>query len=340
MRDEQTVATATAQRSSEASSAPSNGELSGWQRIVVDEFPGILIAACAVVAGVSRIVPGLASITIPAIVTMAVGVAFRVFRFPYLLASTESALTGLLNRGERLVTDGVGGIENEIRDLRDMLESSGHHEASRCDRSTFYVHMLGALEAATKTVDLTQLDTHAPKHYGTPQMTAYFARQLEVVAERPTVKFRRIVAVPTLEKLSWLLDVLESVASYPNFQINYLNIAQATQLPAPLSLQIFDRRELCLVDPTLGYMLPEDQNNMLWVSGVDVAEVFSIYYDSIWRLATRVKEGSIIYWPFVRELLAELRTQHPAETDLADSLESRVAELSGDMAIRGNGERT
>lgn len=298
--------------------APSKTKVQRLQLFIVEEFHGLLIAVGAFVFGLTRLVPWLEDLTVPAVAAMLVGVAFRIFRVRYELAAVEE------NLGH-----GISEVDDRLVALHDAVLSKNLHQAERCDRPQFYKHMLRALEGATRTVDLTQLDERAPKHYGTPEMEAYFQRQAQVVKERPSVIFRRIVAVPTLDKLDWLLDVLERASGYSNFQLNVIDIAEAVKLPLPLSLQIFDRRELCLVDPTLGYMRPEEQRNMLWVDGREVAEVFAVYYQSLWQLSDRVKEGSVIYWPVLRTLLTELRIQDPNESELADSIEARLDVLSG-----------
>ncbi|MFE7129995.1 hypothetical protein ACFVIM_03975 [Streptomyces sp. NPDC057638] len=233
----------------------------------------------------------------------------------------------------RASVDAATGSAEKVREelslLRRGLDVARFHEGEVCDRTGFYRHMLSALRDVGRSVDLTQLDSYPPRHYGTPEMVEYFELQKRRVQDSPQIKFRRIVAVPTPEKLEWLLDVIEGAQGCPNFQINVIDMSRAGFLPPPLSLQIFDRKELCLVDPTLGYMLPEDQRQMLWLRGSAAGEVFSVYYESLWTLGQRLKEGEIVYWDLLAGLHAELAARFPEKKDLLRRVGVRIEELSG-----------
>lgn len=298
-------------------------------RWFIEEFSTIAVLVAGAVIVVANQFGKLSSLSGPALVAILVALSFLVVQIRYKLSSVEEDVEDVEKSVERKSDE----VRQDFGSLRGLLESDRLHEAEMCDRTGFYRHMLGALRSAGKSVDLTQLDSHAPKHYGTPEMVEYFNLQTRMVREYPGMKFRRIVAIPTLEKLEWVLDVLDDVKDCPNFQINVINLATDGSLPPPLSLQIFDRREMCLVDPTLGYMLPEDQRHMLWVKGGAVSDVFSIYYDSLWGLAQRVKEGSITYWPLLTNIHKEIAARHPEKGPLAEKIRARIVAMSGSEAV-------
>lgn len=317
-------------------SSPSDIERSGpkstrWERLqlfVLDELPGIGVVLGAIAATASRIVPSLGAVTIPAIVSIVVGVAFRVLRMRYELAAVSKHVDASLGRTQSRIGSDVDRLGDQVGELRQAVVGPDVHRAEKCTRSGFYKHMLSALESAEQTVDLTQLDAHPPAHYGTPAMVAYFNRQRQIIAERPHVQYRRIVAVPTLAKLDWLIGVLEVTADRPNFQISVIDLTGRERLPAPLSLQIFDCRELCLVDPTMGSMLAGDQANMLWVSGRDAAEVFSNYYNDLWRKALPLKEGQLIQFDRLETMLTDLREGEPREREYNSTIAQRLHALA------------
>lgn len=291
------------------------------QVFVVEELPGIAVVVGVIAAMASRIIPAWGAVTIPALASVVAGVALRVLRVKYDMATMSDNLhASMTTMSEKL--------DSTVGDLLTAIVSPDVHRAQKCSRPEFYKHMLAALERAGKTVDLTQLDSHPPQHYGTPNMVVYFKRQREIVVERPHVQFRRIVAVPTLAKLEWLLDVLEATADYANFQIRVTELPRHEHLPAPLSLQIFDRQELCLVDPTIGSMLPGEQENMLWIAGKDVAEVFGNYYNDLWKRSTPLKEGRTIDRELLTSILQDLRKREQHEREQAVELGKRIRALA------------
>ena len=284
----------------------------------------------AIALGAGGISDSTGWLTAPAVAAIVLALGFRVFRVKYELQDVERKAVAAAESQGQLVVGDIQKVSVQVSELVNTVVSDMYHEAEQCTRDGFYDHMLNAVERAQVSVDLTQLDERPPKDIGTARMVAYFKRQAEIVAERPHVIFRRIVSVPTLEKLAWVLDVLEKVGTSPNFQIAVVDTSSAgPTLPPPLSLQIFDDREICLVDPTIGYMLPERQKNMLWVNGGATAAIFSLYYEEFWKLTTRLKEGSTIYWTVLDDLLETLAARRPDQHALAEELRARIARMSG-----------
>jgi hypothetical protein len=303
--------------------------ISRLQRRAVEEYDGILIVIGGIGTGVATTVPDAHSLTIPGVASLIVGGVLRIFRLRYELGDVQKSVVDRVELMESTIATRVTAVALQVSALRETRLLASLHEAERCDRRRFYTHMLSALHAAQKTVDVTQLDSHGPPQYATPEMQEYYKRHPETVKDRPHVQFRRIIAVPTLNKLDWLVDVLERTVGTVNFQIRLIDMTRAGDLPAPLSLQIFDRRELCLIDPVIGYILPEEQQNMLWIKGEAVANVFSSYYDTLWDLATRVREGALLYTRVLDDLLTVLAERQPEEAELADSLRKRIDSLAG-----------
>ena len=327
------------------------GSLLGY---LVDEIDGVVIFVAAAVVAVATLVGKLESLQTVALVAMVVAIGVRVFRVRGQVESVTRSVTAL----GQLVTEQVNESLDQANEMGNVLQGriadlkatgateaslfqvqsdihqlsrgiTGHlHMAEMCDRTGFYRHMLDALRAANKTVDLTQLDEFPPSHYGTREMSEYFKQQSDLVISRPDILFRRIVAVPTLEKLVWLLDVLETVKDCPNFSVGLLTNFRVSNLPPPLSLQIFDRRELCLVDPSVGYMRPEDQRHMLWVKGSAIPEVFAIYYDSLWTEAERVKESTQIFREPLNGILAAALEKSPEKAAKGRDLSERISRLT------------
>ncbi|MFI5591695.1 hypothetical protein ACIA5G_42060 [Amycolatopsis sp. NPDC051758] len=314
------ASSATSGHSERTDVTPDNkpGKLARVITWIVEEFSTIAVLVSAAVVAIGNRIGKLNEFSGPALFAIFIALSIRVLQIKYQLSNISAAVDKKSDE-----------VRADFSALKGLFESDRMHEAEMCDREGFYSHMLSALRAAGRSVDLTQLDAYPPKHYGTPEMVEYFQLQTKMVRDFPGIKFRRIVAIPTLEKLEWTIDILDKVKDCPNFQINLIDISRSADLPPPLSLQIFDHKEMCLVDPTLGFMLPEDQRHMLWVRGSGVCGVFSVYYDSLWNLAQRVKEGSIIYWPVLHEVHRELATRHPEKRALADKIATRISRFRG-----------
>lgn len=304
------------------------------QVFLVEEFDGILIVVGGVAATLAGVFPPLSAALIPAAVTAVVGMGFRLFRVRYQLTEVQASLSERIKLTTTSVVSEVESVRGSVDSLSATILSEKLHEAEKCNRARFYEHMLEAIEHAESAVDLTQLDWRAPKNIGTPQMVRYFDRQIEIVKERPNLTFRRIIAVPSLDKLSWLLDTLELTHPFANFHIRLIDLSSSSSLPSPLSLQIFDDKEMCLVDPRLSYMDPsQKQDSMLWVRGRDVVSVFAIYYDQMWDRSTSLKDAGIVYYDVLASLLKELRAQNPNEVELADEVRERLLRMSGKVDL-------
>jgi hypothetical protein len=306
--------------------APDSTPLSRWEhttRFLVDEIDGIVMLASASIIVLGKFFGQVQGLEESAVAALAVAAAFRILRLKYQLVDV---LRTLMKRAD--------GTDEHVESLYELLQSDRLHEVETCDRPQFYRHMLAALRHSSRCVDLTQLDEQPPRHYGTREMVEYFELQTQMVRECPHIVFRRIVSIPTFEKLQWLLDILEQISDCANFQINLIDISRSAGLPPPLSLQIFDREQLCLVDPTVGYMLPSEQRDMLWIRGKAACEVFSVYYDNAWALSRRIKEGSIIYWNVLEEVANELSMKFPEKRTLSIAILGRLAVLSGTQKIK------
>lgn len=251
-----------------------------------------------------------------------IGLAARVVRLKYQSDQLKTEVSKSLN----VISDDLSLARSEISE---SFSGSLLHQAERCNRAQFYRRMLSALSESSATVDLTQFDPYPPQHFGTEEMEEYFSAQERKVINEPKVIFRRIVGIPTLEKLEWVLDFLDKIGECPNFHVSAIDLTLNSELPPPLSLQIFDRKQVCLVDPTRGQMKAAQQNNMLWCRGDAIAEVFHIYYRELYNKATILKEGPIIYWDQILETAQKLKKQHPSKSDLADKLILRVCEAGG-----------
>lgn len=256
-----------------------------------------------------------------------IGLAARIVRFKY---QSDSHYKQMNNSLKSIEIE----LEKNREQISNSMSSSLLHQAERCDRPQFYRRMLSALSEAKFTVDLTQFDSHPPKHFATEEMQAYFVAQELKVKNDLNVEFRRIVAIPTLEKLEWVLDFLDNIGECPNFQVSSIDLAVNSDLPPPLSLQIFDKKQICLVDPTRGHMSHNEHNNMLWCNGEAVARVFNIYYSELYSKATILKMGPFIYWEEILTIAERLKKQHTTKEALANSLIARIKKSGGFSAAK------
>ncbi|WP_232236186.1 hypothetical protein [Nocardia sp. BMG51109] len=303
---------------SELTPTTSRGRLTDLLRSAVAEIDGLVIFVSAAGIAMAALLKKEAAFQIPALVAISVAVGIRVFRIKYQANDIADAVVA----ESRLTHQRLDAVETALR-------SNNLHEAEICDRTGFYRHMLSALRATSRSADLTQLDSQPPQHYGTPEMVEYFDTQTALARANTGIKFRRIVAIPTLEKLEWVVSFLDQVRYCTNFQVGVVDLVETEKLPPPLSLQIFDRQEICLVDPTFGYMLPEDQRHMLWMKGNAAAEVFSTYYDTLWYSSSRLKEGNIIHWDELEKRAQELTTRFPEKKSYGKNIQAKIKRLSG-----------
>lgn len=154
------------------------------------------------------------------------------------------------------------------------------------NQNWFYDKLRQSRLDARESVFLTQLDPWPPSGYEqSGERQEYFKSDLEYAKNHPRVDIRRIVSIPSKEKLAWIKDWVEQMKDIPNFHLAYINlenIEKSSPFPKMLSLQIIDKEEVFLLNPQYSYM-PRTYAKCIYMKNKEVGEVFTEYYLEIWK---------------------------------------------------------
>jgi hypothetical protein len=160
------------------------------------------------------------------------------------------------------------------------------------DQQSFYHKLADVATKATTRVWLTHLDQWAPDShkYAGLDKKEYFDKILEYAKNHPKVDFKRIISIPTEDKLIWVKDLIEKTKDYENLNFAYIRLDDLENL-FPLSVvstQIMDDNKMFLLNPELN-LVPRTKGlfkDCLYFENTDMVAVYSHYYESVWKKIT------------------------------------------------------
>lgn len=153
----------------------------------------------------------------------------------------------------------------------------------------FYSLALEYLNVSNSTIWLTSLNEKDPNVKGSIMRTKYFKEVIPFAKKnKSNVEVRRIVKIPTLEKLEWVKKQIESAKNLENVSFAYID--KDTKI---LNVQIFDEKKMLLWDPGQD-RVSQKHNKFICSENADVVEMFSEYYENIWKELSNNRGGFII----------------------------------------------
>lgn len=197
---------------------------------------------------------------------------------------------------DNLNKDIISRVDEINKDIKTFNNASIEVLTTQND---FYDKLKKSRSSALHTVDLTQLDPWAPKEYEdvdssdlSDEVKAqhssrvnYFTSDIEFAQSHPNVQIRRIISIPSDNKLEWVKDFIEATKSISNLFLAYVSIPDIekdTPFPKMLSLQIIDSNEVFMLNPKYSYM-PRQYEHCFYIKNADVGKIYTDYYNSIWE---------------------------------------------------------
>lgn len=152
----------------------------------------------------------------------------------------------------------------------------------------FYKLALEYMDTSSSSIWLTSLNDRALTSTGSPIRQKYFQSVFQFAKKNKNVEVRRIVRIPTLEKLKWVEKQIKDAERLKNVSIAY--IETDTRI---LNLQIFDEKRMLLWDPgRTNVSIQHDK--FIFTENVVIVEMFSEYYENIWQDLRHGQGGFII----------------------------------------------
>ncbi len=152
----------------------------------------------------------------------------------------------------------------------------------------FYELGLEYLGVSQSSVWLTSLNINKPSRKGSITRNKYFDSVFPFAKRNQTVEIKRIVKIPTLDKLDWVIEQLKSTENLDNVSIAYVE----NDIDI-LNLQIFDEKYLLLWNPGKSRVSPK-YNKFIFSENIDIVEMFSEYYENLWKRLQNNQGGFII----------------------------------------------
>lgn len=198
-------------------------------------------------------------------------------------------------------------ISQSIRAIGSETEA----KARRVDQREFYVFLKKAVLTAENSVDLTHIQPSPPEKAGIKEKDEYFEAIKKVIKKRQ-IRVRRIVSIPTMDKLNWIKSLLKEFENYPNFDIHCVDVG-SLKFPVPLlSVQIVDSDQVFLIDLAKGYHFDSSwsrEKNDLWIVSKEIAKSYREYYEEYWQSTEKIKEGDRTYWDNVAKIETALQAK-------------------------------
>jgi hypothetical protein len=202
------------------------------------------------------------------------------------------------------------GIEKIDQDLEELKKVSTATVRELDSQAEFYRVLDDKVLSAKSKVWLMHLDPHAPDsdiYYADDERKKYFKDCAEkAIAQNGLahpVEFRRIINIPTLDKLEWVERLIEDTKDLQNLHLAYINVGNVefNDIPQtfPISVtscQIIDNKSVFLLNPELN-VVPEGKfKTCIIIENEKVVSVYKNYYDKIWDALEQKnsKKGCII----------------------------------------------
>lgn len=205
----------------------------------------------------------------------------------------QGTATGLLgdkiNDIDNKLSISIKEIDTQLKDLKKESSATVRELESQAE---FYRVLNDKMLSAKSRVWLMHLDPFAPDSvkYSDLARTEYFNNcaekaRTENTAQQP-VEFRRIIAIPTLEKLDWTEKLIQDTKALKNLHLAYIHIDDI-KYTFPISVtscQIIDNRAVFLLNPELN-VVPEGKfKTCIIIENEKVVSVYKDYYEKIWTL--------------------------------------------------------
>ncbi len=153
---------------------------------------------------------------------------------------------------------------------------------------SFYGYSLGYMNSSNSSLWLTSVNDSNPNIMGSKQRNKYFATVIPYAKENKNVEVKRIIKIPTLDKLEWVKEQLNEAENLDNVSFAY--IEDDVKL---LNLQIYDEKRMMLWDPSQNKVSAQ-HNKFINCENSDIVEMFSQYYENIWKELKKNNKGFII----------------------------------------------
>jgi len=188
-----------------------------------------------------------------------------------------------------LITDSIKEMKIQLDDLK---RESNAKVRELDSQPVFYRELKKQVLLAEKKVWLMHLDPYAPdsvKNYNDKSREDYFDACKKMAQDQngvsDPVDFRRIINIPTMEKLEWTEKLIESTKNLQNLHLAYIYVDDIeNSFPVSItSCQIMDDNAVFLLNPELNVVPGGTFKKCILIENQNVVKVYEAYYNRIWE---------------------------------------------------------
>lgn len=181
--------------------------------------------------------------------------------------------------------------KNKSRDHRSSLS------VQFVDLQEFYLSLTEDILVARRSLHLTHLPEPLADRYEVTEYEAALARTIrEGTPNGDRIRVKRMVAIPSLVKLSWVIRTLEEFAEETEFSVSLVreecNVMGRYHCPSR-NLQIIDTDIVYEVNPVTGCHSPTDVGrvSLIYRDNIQHANMMEQAYATWWNACEKIKEG-------------------------------------------------
>ena len=241
-----------------------------------------------------------------------------------ILNHVSARLDGLQSNLDRV--DSVN-LSRRLQQLQDKLEAINLPEIRQFNSPhDIYQYWTQRLEKAKRSVDdLTW--GHYPPHYTATDKEAlktYVAYIPEVCGRN--IRYREVMTFPNIERVTRARDMLDH--KIHNYHLRYYDLGNHKSMPPLMQFSVIDSEEVFI----FFYREPGSESGSdelrLAIRHPVIVKLFADYFDSIWRVATKLKQGDDVDKNLLDKIQAAVEKysppQKPAPASPASASQSKT----------------
>jgi len=203
------------------------------------------------------------------------------------LGSQVTAVQSHLGNQVKTVRNELGIQVNEVKvEIKDLKTESAAKIRELGHQNDFYRQLNEKVKEAQEKVWLMHLDPHAPTSdfYNDPTRKEYFENCLEK-AKSQQVVIKRIINIPTMDKLEWTENLIKETSGLQNIHLAYINIDDIEHSfpQSVISCQIIDNDSMFLLNPMRNVVPEGDFPKCILIENKNVVSIYTEYYDALWK---------------------------------------------------------
>lgn len=176
----------------------------------------------------------------------------------------------------------------------------GPQTSTMLSQKEWYESLIPFVKSAKESIDITHHEPRTPMISGIEAKKELFNALSKKIKESE-VLVRWIIAINSIDKLDWTIELLEEHKNCNNFSLRYSQV-DLNYCSPPQSVQIIDDKVGFVIDMSKGHHSASELDTDLFTEDPSVIGQLKRFYDCYWNRCHVLKEGSKIYHDEIEKL--------------------------------------